>query len=104
MCIDFCDVNKVTEKDSYPLPNLDASLDKLKKARFLSKIDLSKAFHEVPLEETSKMYTDFALPGLGLLQFTRIPFGVTDGPKTFQRLMDRIITPDLFLTFFLNKI
>ena len=41
------------------------------------------------------MYTAFALPGLGLLQFTRIPFGVTDGPKTFQRLMDRIITPDM---------
>ena len=42
------------------------------------------------------MYTAFALPGLGLLQFTRILFfEVTDGPKTFQRLMDRIITANL---------
>ena len=41
------------------------------------------------------MYTAFALPGLRLRQFTRIPFGFTDVPKTFQRLMDRIITPDL---------
>ena len=95
MCIDFRDLNKVTEKESYPLPNLDASLNILRKARFLSKIDLLKAFHQVPLEETCKMYTAFALPGLGLLQFSRIPFGVTDDPKIFQRLMDKIITPDL---------
>ena len=93
--VDFRDLNKITEKDAYPLPNLDAALDKLRRAKYLSKIDLSKAFLQVPLEDDSKPYTAFALPGLGLLQFTRLPFGVTDGPKTFQRLMDKIITPDL---------
>ena len=49
----------------------------------------------MPLEDESKPYTAFALPGLGLLQFTRLPFGVTDEPKTFQRLIDKIITPNL---------
>ena len=95
MCVDYGDLNKVTEKDAYRLPNLDSALDKLRRAKYLSKIDLSKAFLQVPLEDDSKPYTAFALPGLGLLQFTRLPFGVTDGPKTFQRLMDKIITPDL---------
>ena len=47
------------------------------------------------LDNDSKLYTAFAIPGLGLLQWTRVPFGITDRPKCFERLMDKIITPDL---------
>uniref|UniRef100_A0ABD2XPG2 Uncharacterized protein n=1 Tax=Trichogramma kaykai TaxID=54128 RepID=A0ABD2XPG2_9HYME len=32
-CIDYRDLNKVTKKDAYPVPNIDHILDKLRRAR-----------------------------------------------------------------------
>ena len=74
MCIDFRDVNKVTRKDTYALPHMDSILDKLRKAKYISKIDLSWAYLHVPLEEDSKEVTAFAIPGKGRFQYKRMPF------------------------------
>ena len=63
MCIDFKDVIRVTENDSYPFSNINTSLDILRKAKYLSKIDLLKDFHQVPFVDSSKMSTAFVLPG-----------------------------------------
>jgi len=41
-CIDFRKVNEALEKDAYPLPQVKATLDKLRGARYLSTIDLKK--------------------------------------------------------------
>jgi len=39
-CIDFRRVNDVTERDVYPLPQINATLDKLRGARYLTTLDL----------------------------------------------------------------
>ena len=90
-CIDYRPLNKVTKKD--PLPNMDSILDKLRGARYLSKIDLKAAYQPIPMARESKKYT--AVPGLGLWQFTRMPFGLTNAPMTFQRLIDSLLGPKL---------
>ena len=74
-CVDYRDLNKVTEIDSYPMENLDAVLDKLRKARYISKIDLEQVFMHVSVEMNGRKYTAFAVQGAGLFQFTRMPFG-----------------------------
>ena len=74
---------KVTKKDAYPLPNMDSILDKLRGTKYLSKIDLKAAYHQIPMARESKKYTAFAVPGSGLCQFTRMPFGLTKAPMTF---------------------
>ncbi|CAB0033045.1 unnamed protein product [Trichogramma brassicae] len=89
-CVDYRDLNKVTKKDGYPCKNMDEILDKLRKARYISKIDLKSAYHQVLMEETSKEYTAFSVPGLGQFQFRRLPFGLKCAPMTFQRLMDKL--------------
>ncbi|CAB0038646.1 unnamed protein product [Trichogramma brassicae] len=53
-CVDYRDLNKVTKKDGYPCKNMDEILDKLRKARYISKIDLKSAYHQVLMEESSK--------------------------------------------------
>ena len=47
------------------------------------------------MEDSSREVTAFAVPGMGLYQFRRMPYGLSGAPGTFQRLLDRIIGPEL---------
>ena len=95
LCIDFRKVNEICKKDAYPIPFMAEVLDKLRVARYISRIDLNKAHHQIPLSEESKPKTAFIIPGKGLYQYRRMPFGLTGAPGTFQRLMDQVITSDM---------
>ena len=92
-CIDYRDLNHVTKKDAYPIPSMESILDRLRKARYISKIDLKQAYHQIPMERSSKQYTAFSIPGSGLYQYRRMPFGLTNAPATFQRLIDALFGP-----------
>ncbi|XP_076300585.1 uncharacterized protein LOC143218903 [Lasioglossum baleicum] len=94
-CVDFRRLNKVTKKDAYPLPQINAMLDKLRGARYLSTIDLKNGYWQVPLTPASRPLTAFTVPGKGLLEFRVMPFGLHSAPSTFQRLLDQVISPDM---------
>ena len=94
-CVDYRALNRVTKKDAYPSQNLDRILDKLRLARYITKIDLKQAYFQIPMAEESKKYTAFAVPESGLWQFRRMPFGLTNAPQTFQRLIDQLFGPEL---------
>jgi len=94
-CIDFRQLNLHTEKDAYPLPQINPILEKLKGAKFISTIDLKQGYWQVPLDEDSRPLTAFTVPGKGLYQFTVMPFGLHSAGATFQRLLDKIIGPTL---------
>ena len=74
---------------------MDSILDKLRGAKYLSKIDLKAAYQQIPMARESKKYTVFAVPGSGLWQFTRMPFELTNAPMTFQRLIDSLLGAEL---------
>ena len=95
VCLDFRKVNEVAKKDAYPLPHMDTILSKLRSAKYITTIDPSKAFHQIPLARNKREYTAFTVPGRGLLHYKRMPFGLSGAPATFQRLMDRLIGPEL---------
>ncbi|XP_065416479.1 uncharacterized protein LOC135974099 [Chrysemys picta bellii] len=91
-CIDFRRVNAISHFDAYPMPRVDELLGRLGEAQYITTLDLSKGYWQIPLEETSKEKTAFATP-TGLYQFTRMPFGLHGAPATFQRLMDQLLQP-----------
>jgi hypothetical protein len=94
-CIDFRKVKEVTRKDAYPLPFINVILDKLRRARYISTIDLKSGYWQVPLTPSSKPITAFTVPSRELYHFRVMPFGLHSAPATFQRLMDRVIGPEL---------
>lgn len=94
-CVDYRRLNKVTKKDAYPLPYVSAILDRLRGAKYLSSLDIKSAYWQIPVDEASRDYTAFTVPGRGLFQFKRMPFGLTNAPATWQRLIDRVLGPDL---------
>lgn len=104
--VDYRKLNSVTQKDAYPLPYVNAILDKLRNARYLSSLDLKSAYWQIPVAEDSKEKTAFTVPGRGLYQFNRMPFGLHNSPATWQRLMDRLFDPSFepFVFVYLDDI
>ena len=94
ICIDYRAVNQITQPDPYLMPLIDEILDTLASAKFLSKIDLNKGFHQIPIQTDDIMKTAFCTPW-GKFEFTVMPFGLRNGPAMFQRLMDRLLHKDL---------
>lgn len=90
-CVDYRILNSASLRDSYPLPLVSETLDKLKDAKYLSSLDIKSAYWQVPIEESSKPLTAF-ICHKGLYQFRRMPFGLHNAPATWQRLIDRILT------------
>ena len=63
LCIDYRQVNKTTKAIAYPLRNMDDILDKLSSAKYISKLDLSQAYHQIPLDPKCREVTAFSVPG-----------------------------------------
>ncbi|XP_015118746.1 uncharacterized protein LOC107042262 [Diachasma alloeum] len=101
-CIDFRRVNEVTKKDAYLVANMTGILNELRQAKYISTLDLSAAYWQIPLAEDSKEITAFTVPGRGFFQFERMPYGSTNAPATFQRALDKIIGPEMYPHVFVN--
>lgn len=53
------------------------------------------AFWQIELEEESKQYTAFTIPGRPLYQFRVMPFGLCNAAQRLCRLMDKVIPSKL---------
>ncbi|XP_073784003.1 uncharacterized protein [Danio rerio] len=91
-CNDFRKLNEISKFDGYPMPRVDELLDRLGGARFISTIDLTKGYWQLPLSEDAKEKTAFSTPG-GHWQYRVLPFGLHGAPATFQRMMDILLRP-----------
>ena len=91
-CNDFRKLNEISLCDAYPMPRIDELIERLGPARFISTLDLTRGYWQVPLTPQAKEKTAFATPD-GLYQYKVLPFGVHGAPATFQRLMDRVLRP-----------
>lgn len=89
-CNDFRKVNEILKFDAYPMPRVDELIEQLGPARFVSTLDLTKGYWQVPLTERAKEKTAFSTPE-GLYHYKVLPFGVHGAPATFQRMMDQVL-------------
>ena len=52
-CIDFQKLNKVTEFDAEPVPNIEEIINRMSGHKYFTKMDLSKGYWQVGLTERS---------------------------------------------------
>ena len=90
LVVDFRKLNQVTKKDRYPLPNISDTLDALGQAKFFSTLDLAAGYWQRQMEHGDREKTVFTT-SRGHNHFKVLPFGLCNGPSTFQRLMDRVL-------------
>ncbi|KAF2346752.1 Reverse transcriptase domain [Trinorchestia longiramus] len=83
-CGDYQQLNAVTQPDRFPIPHLHDFSANLNGATIFSKIDLTHAFHQIPMDESSIAKTAVTTP-FGLFEFTTMPYGLRNAPQTFQR-------------------
>ena len=93
ICIDYRAVNNITQPDPYLMPMIDEILNALSSAKFISKVDLNKGFHQIPVKQEDIPKTAFCTPW-GKFEFVVMPFGLRNGPAVFQRLMDSVLHQD----------
>ena len=91
ICVDYRKLNMATTDDPYPMPRIDTLLDNIGNAAFITTLDLSKGYYQVPVNTEDIDKTTFTSP-LGKFRFKVMPFGLKNAPSTFQRLMDRILS------------
>ena len=88
-CLDCRQLNLQTTFDSEPIEDPEAIFTKLAPAQYLSKIDLTAGYWQVPLSQASRELTAFKTRS-GLYEFQVMPFGLSTAPATFSRLVRQV--------------
>ena len=90
VCVDYRKLNKVTVFDPEPMPLLRDMLQKLEKAQYFSRLDLSKAYWQIPVAEADIPKTAF-VTFEGKFEFLKMPFGMKSAGATLTRCMNELL-------------
>lgn len=96
-CVDLRQVNEKQVRDSYPLPRIDACLDALSGATWFTTLDMRSGYHQIRLKPEDAEKTTF-ITRRGAFKFRVLPFGLSNGPSAFQRVMDIVLSGLNYLT------
>ncbi|MBW0481545.1 hypothetical protein O181_021260 [Austropuccinia psidii MF-1] len=89
LCGDFRALNNYTKSDRYLIPRIPHSLDKLEKAKYITKMDCMKGVHQNGVKPSS-MKLLRTICHMGIYEYTIMPFGIKNAPAHFQIMMDTI--------------
>lgn len=90
--VDYRDVNAKSLKDAYPLPRINTIIERASGCKYISVVDVSKAFSMIPMAKESRSLTAYTTP-LGMFEYTSMPMGLANAPSIWQRFLNAILGP-----------
>ncbi|MBW0496355.1 hypothetical protein O181_036070 [Austropuccinia psidii MF-1] len=94
LCADFRALRSYTKSDRYPIPRIPHSLEKLEKAKYITKMDFMKCLHPNGVK-TSSMKSLKRICLMGIYEYNRMPVGIKNVPAHFQRMMEIIFQEEI---------
>ena len=89
-CVDYRKLNALTKRNRYPLPLIEEVIGKLRGCKHLTRLDIIAAFNKIRMDSESEELTTFTT-GLGQYKYRVLPFGLINGPSTFQQYMNDVL-------------
>lgn len=87
LCGDYkLTLNPHLQVDHFPLPHTEEIFNTLRDGEYFCELDLKEAYLQAPLSKESQDYT-VIVTELGTYKYKYLPYGVSTGPGSFQRLM-----------------
>ena len=102
-CGDYHSLSERTIPDRYPFPHLQDFSSSLECARVFSKIDLIRAPHQIPVEQSDIHKTAITTP-FGLYEFVGMSFSLCNAAQSFQRLSDDVVRGLPFVYAYLDDL
>ena len=104
LCVDYRRLNSLTRQTPFYMPRIDEVLEGVGQASFISKLDLTKGYYQIPVRAEDIPKTSF-ICHRGRYEFTRMPFGVKNAPAVFQQLMQAVLHDTLtYATAYMDDI
>ena len=90
ICLDVRRINKQMIADHTKVMPMHELLQKFYGDKYVTSLDLSSAFLQVPLEKSSRQWTAFQFES-NVYQFTTVPYGFKNSLAAFIRALERVL-------------
>ena len=105
LVVDYRKLNTLTVKNRYPLPLISELFDRLKNAKYYTRLDMQDAYNQLRVASGDEWKTAFRTR-YGHFEYLVMPFGLTNAPASFQAYANDCLHDflDLFCVVYLDDV